>query len=71
MNADLPFNTLSASARFEAVSSLLAAGFLRLQPQRLERLRSLSVGVNNSAPCPSISLDKGVVQSVHAIVNQE
>lgn len=71
MSTHLFHGDLAQNERLEAIAALLGHGFLRLQPSRLERLRSATTCAEDSALCPSISLDKEAVKSVHASVNQE
>lgn len=57
---------LKPEERLSAVASLLARGFLRLEPSRMQRLRAAALGPASSSDSASYSLAGGQKQSVHA-----
>ena len=62
--------SLRPEERLSAVAAILACGFLRLQPTRLQRLRSAAEKSATPAESDSYSLDGERIESVHASVNQ-
>lgn len=57
---------LSPDERLSALARILAQGFLRIVPTRLERLRAAADKNTNSFLKGTYSLEAGAQQSVHA-----
>ncbi len=66
MDETIPPSEMLPERRLSAVAAILAQGFLRLQPTRLQRIRAAAEG---SQPA-SYHLDEEEDKSVYATVNQ-
>ena len=66
MDDTIPPSEMLPEQRLSAVAAILACGFLRLQPTRLQRIRA-AAEASQSAP---YHLDEETDKSVYASVNQ-